>query len=66
MDIKEKTHKQLTERIEKLEAIIAEKGVGSRQLQKAKRAQRDLNLALILGTATALVGLAAWKVLKSD
>ncbi|WP_322570791.1 hypothetical protein [Rhodohalobacter sp.] len=39
--------------------------MGSSYLSKAERIQRDINLALILGGAAALVGTAAWTLMKS-
>ena len=60
MDIKGKTRKELEKRVEKLERMIARKGVGSEYLQKAEKVQRDINLALILGTSAVVLGLAFW------
>lgn len=60
MDIKGKTRKELEKRVEKLERMIARKGVGSDYLQKAEKVQRDINLALILGTSAVVLGLAYW------
>lgn len=57
MDLKEKTRKEL-------EDIIAEKGIGSEYVKKVERVQRDVNLALMLGAATALLGLTAWTLYK--
>lgn len=57
MDLKDKTRKEL-------EDIIAEKGVGAEYVKKVERVQRDVNLALMLGTATALLGLTAWTIYK--
>lgn len=62
MALKEKTQKELEEKIEKLENLIAEKGVGSDYLSRAERVQRDLNLALILGVTTAVLGVTAWTI----
>lgn len=62
MDIKEKTRKELNERVKKLEDIIAKKGVGSEYLGKAERVQRNLNLALILGSTAIALGLTAWSI----
>lgn len=49
---------------EELEQIIAEKGIGSDYLSKAERIQRDVNLALMLGAATAFLGLTAFTLYK--
>lgn len=64
MNLKEKTKKELEQRVEKLENIIASEGVGSDYLEKAERIQRDLNLALLLGTSAAVLGISAWAIYK--
>ena len=62
MDIKEKTRKELEDRVKRLENLIAKKGVGSEYLGKAERVQRNLNIALILGTTAVVVGITAWSI----
>lgn len=62
MNIKEKTRKELELRVEKLENLIAKKGVGSDYLEKAERVQRDLNLALVIGGTAVFLGLTALSV----
>ncbi len=57
MDLKEKSRKEL-------EQIIAEKGIGSNYLSRAERIQRDVNLAVMLGAATAFLGLTAYTLYK--
>lgn len=64
MDLKNKTRAELEDKVRKLERLIATKGVGSKQLQSAERIQRDINLALILGGVTVVLGLTAWTVYK--
>jgi|AntRauTorckE6833_2_1112554.scaffolds.fasta_scaffold27297_2 hypothetical protein len=64
--MKEKAREQLEKRIAELEGLISREGVGSSYVQKARRIQRDLNIALMLGTATAIVGIAAWALMSSD
>ncbi len=49
---------------DELEKLIAEKGIGSDYLSRAERIQRDVNLALLLGSATVLLGLTAWTIYK--
>jgi len=66
MDIKQKTKEELEKRIEKIENFIAEKGVGSSYLSRAKRIQRNINLALALGTVTTIAGLIAWALYHSE
>lgn len=65
MDIKERTRKELVERIQALEGIIARKGVGAGYRQKIDRIQRDVNIALMLGVTSAILGLTIWAVTKS-
>ncbi|MGN8226895.1 hypothetical protein [Gracilimonas sp. BCB1] len=65
MSLKNKTKKELQNRVKELEGIIAKKGIGSDYLSKAERIQRDVNLALILGGTAALIGATAWALLKS-
>ncbi len=65
MSLKDKTKKELQEKIENLERTIAKRGIGSDYLSKAERIQRDVNLAVILGGAATLVGVAAWTLLKT-
>lgn len=60
MDISEKTRRELEKRVDQLENLIASKGVGSEYLQRAERAQRNLNLALFIGSTTILLGLTMW------
>ena len=62
MDIRDKTRRELEKRVDQLEDLIASKGVGSEYLQRAERAQRDLNLALMIGSATVMLGFAAWAI----
>jgi hypothetical protein len=64
MSLKNKSQKDLENKIKELENLIHKKGIGSDYLSKAERIQRDLNLALVLGGAAALVGAAAWSLLK--
>lgn len=66
MKMKERTLKELEGKIRELEDVIARKGVGSTYLQKAERVQRDLNIALMLGLATTLIGMATWMIIKSE
>lgn len=62
MSIKEKSRKELEERVAKLERLIAKKGIGSDYLGKAERVQRDLNLALFIGTSAIVAGLTIWSI----
>jgi CHASE3 domain sensor protein len=64
MELKEKTLQEIEKKLDQIENLIAEKGVGSGQLKKAERIQRDLNLALIVGGAATVLGLTAWSIYK--
>ena len=64
MALKEKTQKELEEKLNKLENLIARKGIGSDYLNRAERVQRDINLALILGATTAVLGITAWSIFR--
>lgn len=64
MSLKNKTRKELEAKIEEIEQLIHEKGVGAEYLSRAERIQRDLNLALILGGTAAILGTAAWSIYK--
>lgn len=65
MSIKDKTREELEAKVKELEGIIARNGVGSEYVQKVERVQRDVNIALMLGAATTVLGLTAWAVYKS-
>ncbi len=62
MKATEKTRKELEKRVEKLERLIAKKGIGSDYLGKAERVQRDLNLGLFIGTSAIVAGLTIWSI----
>jgi hypothetical protein len=64
MSLKNRTQKELEAKIAEIESLIAKKGVGSDYLSKAERVQRDLNLALIMGGAAAVLGVTAWSIFK--
>lgn len=63
--MKETTKDALERRVKELEGIIARKGVGAEYVQRARRIQRDINIALMLGAATAAIGVAAWVLFRS-
>lgn len=66
MSLKEKTKDELVNRINELENVIKTKGIGSDYVQKAEKIQRDVNLGLLIGGATALLGFTAYSILKSE
>lgn len=66
MSLKKKTKDELVNRINELENVIKTKGIGSDYVQKAEKIQRDVNLGLLIGGATALLGFTAYSILKSE
>lgn len=64
MDLKKISRQELEDKIERLERLIAKKGIGSEYLSRAERIQRDLNLAVMLGGATLLLGATAYTIYK--
>ncbi len=66
MDIAQKAKENLQQRISDIENFINDKGLGSGYLNKAKKAQRNVNIALIAVGAITAVGLAAWALSKEE
>ena len=60
MDITKQAKEELEKRVKKIEDFIANKGVGAAQLARAKRLQRNINLAIVLGSFITLAGITAW------
>lgn len=60
MDIKEKAKAELETRVQKIENFIAERGVGSSYLSRAKRVQRNVNLAIAVGSIITIAGITFW------
>lgn len=60
MDIKEKARTELETRVRKVENLIAERGLGSSYLSRAKRVQRNVNLGIFVGGVIAIAGLTIW------
>lgn len=66
MSIKERTLHELEQKIEEIEDVIHSRGIGSSYLNKAEKIQRDINLGVVIGGATALLGVGAWMMMKDD
>lgn len=64
MDITQKAKDELEYRIQRVENFIAEKGFGSSYLNRAKKIQRNVNLALFVGGLVTLAGLTIWALSK--
>lgn len=62
MDITKQAKEQLEKRVKKIEDFIANKGVGSAQLAKARRIQRSINLAIFAGSFMLLAGITVWVI----
>lgn len=66
MDITERAKDELDKRINKIENFIANRGLGSDKLNKAKRMQRNVNLAVVLGGIITIAGITVWALSNSD
>ena len=66
MDIKKKAKSELESRIKKMEHLIAKKGVGSSYLSRARRVQRNINLAIFVGGIITIAGLTAWALSNNN
>ena len=60
MNTKEKTVNEIEKRLNKVERLIAEKGVGSDYLSRAERIQRDINIVLFAGSVGLSAGVSVW------
>lgn len=66
MEFNTKIKEELEGRIKGVEDFIAEKGIGSKQLNKAKKVQRDGNLAIVIGGLITAAGLAIWALNRNN
>ena len=66
MNIKERTIQEITDRLNKIDNLIAEKGLGSQYLDKAKRIQRNLNITLLAVGVVTVAGIAIWATNSRD
>ena len=64
MEFTEKIKDEFEARIKKLEDFIADRGIGSKQLNKVRKAQRNLNLAVVAGSLVALTGITLWTLTR--
>jgi len=56
MDLRE----EFDARVKKLENFIEDKGLGAKQLKKAKKVQRSMNAVVLLGSLITLAGVTIW------
>jgi len=66
MEISKIAKEEMENRIQKIEDFIARKGVGSSYLNRAKKIQRNVNLAIVLGSAITITGIAVWLMNRTD
>lgn len=66
MEFNDKIKDELEGRIKGIEDFIANKGIGSKKLKKAKKVQRDANIALFVGGVVAIAGLAIWAISRNS
>jgi hypothetical protein len=66
MEFSEKIKDELEGRIKKLENFVADKGIGSKQLEKAKNAQRNVNLAVFVGSLITIAGITVWALRSNN
>ncbi len=60
MEINKNIKEELERRIKAVEDFIAEKGIGSSKLTKARKTQRSVNLAVFLGSLVTVAGFLVW------
>ena len=65
MEFTEKVKEELEGRIKYLENLIEEKGIGSKQLKKARKTQRNVDLAILAGSLITVAGIIIWVVSNS-
>ena len=65
MEFTEKVKEELEGRIKYLENLIEEKGIGSKQLKKARKTQRNVYLAILAGSLITVAGIIIWVVSNS-
>ncbi|HKL31917.1 MAG TPA: hypothetical protein VJ919_05255 [Tangfeifania sp.] len=66
MDINEKVKTELEGRVKRIEDFIADRGLGSKQLQKARKAQRNINLAVFVGSLVTIAGITVWALSSNN
>ena len=66
MNITERAKSELENRMTRLENFIADKGVGSSYLNRAKKVQRNVNLAIALGCVVTIAGITVWAMSGSS
>lgn len=62
MEFSKQIKDEFDARITQIENLIANRGVGSKQLKKARKAQRDANLAILAGSVITITGITIWAI----
>lgn len=62
LEAKDRIERGLESRLEKVENFIANRGIGSSQLSRARRIQRNVNLAIAAGCVITVAGIAVWAI----
>lgn len=62
MEFSKQIKDEFDARITQIENLIAKRGVGSKQLKKARKTQRDVNLAILAGSLITLTGITVWAI----
>jgi len=60
MDLTKKAKEEIDSRLDAVENFIASKGLGSSYLTRAKKVQRNVNLAIAAGCLITIAGITIW------
>lgn len=66
MEIRAKTKKGLEKGVQKIDKFIARHGIGSSYLTRARKIQRNINVAILVGVVTSVAGIFIWSQLSQD
>ena len=66
MEFNKTIKEELEGRIKRLENFIESKGLGSGKLSKARKTQRNVNLAIFVGSLVTIVGVAFWALNRDN
>ena len=66
MEFTNKIKEELEGKITALENYIEENGIGAKQLSKAKKVQRDSNIAIFVGGLIAIAGITIWAINRNS
>jgi len=66
MDFTKKAKDEIDARLDAVEDFIASRGIGSTYLTRAKKVQRNVNLAIAAGCLITITGIAIWALNGSN